>query len=493
MKKKGFKKVLFICVCMSIMFAGSAVAIAALPPVPEIPFSEYTIDSLGGSHTWEVAVSNTSPVKPKMDVVYVMDTTGSMSGYRTILANTVNQFNADLEAAGASDIYWGAAFFGDMYIDNPWYGMSLPLGEYPLSTVSSAIATLHSTGGGDAPEDACAAYMKAIAETEWREDAQHVVVLITDIDTKYADYRDTAFNTRSTTLYGGYNITDAGAAALTAEYNVKACLLTRGSQRLYSMANALGVTERTWQNAAQLQSALEVTVIAPFPEIVLYEAKVESCAYTSDGAESYDVLVEISPNSEGILLEPGESKAFTVTVTGSLEPSRFGDSTMIEIGYYAKGIRVDSATQYIEYIPEVEVSFTDWDNTPLADTQRILYGLGALAPDDPTRTGYTFIGWDKDFSCVREDLTVTALYEINVYTVSFYKQSQDGNNKIAKTPFATQQVTYNELIDFTQISVGKNAVWYYTDGITYGAKFNINTPVSDDLMLAVKDQNNNQQ
>jgi len=139
-----------------------------------------------------------------------------------------------------------------------------------------------------------------------------------------------------------------------------------------------------------------------------------------------------------------------------------------------------------------DVTFLDWDGAVL-DEEEVEHGSAADEPDAPARTGYTFVGWDKDFSCVTEDMTVTAQYEINTYTVSFYKQSQNNSNQVAKTPFATQEVTYNELINFSSISVGKNAVWYYTDGATFGAKFDINTPITGNLMLAVKDQNSNQQ
>ena len=38
-------------------------------------------------------------------------------------------------------------------------------------------------------------------------------------------------------------------------------------------------------------------------------------------------------------------------------------------------------------------------------------GEAATAPVDPTRDGYTFTGWDKDFSNITADLTVTAKYE----------------------------------------------------------------------------------
>ena len=64
------------------------------------------------------------------------------------------------------------------------------------------------------------------------------------------------------------------------------------------------------------------------------------------------------------------------------------------------------------------VTFVDWDGAVL-DRQTVEHGSGATAPADPARTGYTFLGWDKNFDNVIENLTVTALYEINTYTVTF--------------------------------------------------------------------------
>ena len=137
------------------------------------------------------------------------------------------------------------------------------------------------------------------------------------------------------------------------------------------------------------------------------------------------------------------------------------------------------------------VKFVDWDNTTLK-TEIVSYGSGATPPADPVRTDHAFVGWDMDFDNVTGDLTVTALYRTNVYTVYFYKQTQDGNNPISKTPFATQQVTYNQLIDWTKVSAGNNAVWYVTDGVKFGAKFDPTTPITGELKLAYKNQNNSQ-
>uniref|UniRef100_UPI0018906864 Ig-like domain-containing protein n=1 Tax=Aliidiomarina indica TaxID=2749147 RepID=UPI0018906864 len=64
------------------------------------------------------------------------------------------------------------------------------------------------------------------------------------------------------------------------------------------------------------------------------------------------------------------------------------------------------------------VTFQDHDGSVL-DTQTVEHGSAATAPADPTREGYTFTGWDVSFSEITSDLTVTAEYEINTYTVTF--------------------------------------------------------------------------
>ncbi|MDR0857658.1 MAG: InlB B-repeat-containing protein [Oscillospiraceae bacterium] len=56
------------------------------------------------------------------------------------------------------------------------------------------------------------------------------------------------------------------------------------------------------------------------------------------------------------------------------------------------------------------VTFKDW-NGEILKTEVIEVGESAIAPSAPKRTGYTFSGWDKSFTGVTSNLTITAQYK----------------------------------------------------------------------------------
>jgi len=70
------------------------------------------------------------------------------------------------------------------------------------------------------------------------------------------------------------------------------------------------------------------------------------------------------------------------------------------------------------------VTFVDWDDSVLA-TQSVYHGNGATAPANPSRTGYTFKNWDVPYNNITGPLTVSAIYEINEYTVTFLNYNAD--------------------------------------------------------------------
>lgn len=58
------------------------------------------------------------------------------------------------------------------------------------------------------------------------------------------------------------------------------------------------------------------------------------------------------------------------------------------------------------------VTFIDYDGTVLKE-EKVELNSSASAPNILTREGYDFVGWDKTFNNVTEDITVVALYEKN--------------------------------------------------------------------------------
>ena len=64
------------------------------------------------------------------------------------------------------------------------------------------------------------------------------------------------------------------------------------------------------------------------------------------------------------------------------------------------------------------VNFVDWDGR-LISSQTVEHGSAANEPELPVREGYTFAGWDSSFSNITAGLTVKAEYAINSYDVVF--------------------------------------------------------------------------
>ena len=89
-------------------------------------------------------------------------------------------------------------------------------------------------------------------------------------------------------------------------------------------------------------------------------------------------------------------------------------------------------TEQTEFVAQFEtitftVRFVDY-NQNLIDEQIVNYLESAVAPQNPTRVGYNFIGWDLTFTDVVNDLTITAQYEVLSYVATCY----DGTESIGQ-------------------------------------------------------------
>ena len=130
-------------------------------------------------------------------------------------------------------------------------------------------------------------------------------------------------------------------------------------------------------------------------------------------------------NTEGfvdtytITFTNGETSTFTVTNGEKGEQGVQGETgnsvtgTYVDDDYnlwvsFSNGDKVNAG--YLG--PKYTVTFVDYDGVTLATFTGVKYKESVSAPSTPQREGYVFIGWDKEFNSVTENLTIRAQYSI---------------------------------------------------------------------------------
>ena len=143
-------------------------------------------------------------------------------------------------------------------------------------------------------------------------------------------------------------------------------------------------------------------------------ATIKSCVLTGNATASSTKVSSIKINNQSITVSTsgynftinlGKDNSIT-SVTATMTKSERWKTHTVNFTNMIYTVTYELAS--VSYT----VTFKDWDGTVLK-TETVASGGAASAPSNPTRSGYTFSGWDKDYNHVTSDLVVTAQYTKN--------------------------------------------------------------------------------
>ena len=198
--------------------------------------------------------------------------------------------------------------------------------------------------------------------------------------------------------------------------------------------------------------------------------------------KEYEVVFK---NEDGTVLQSGKVK-HGATPSYSGTPEKEADKTYTyEFKSWDKEIVVceEHATYTAVYTAKyIDYTITfDFANGEDALTTNYHYGDPVTVPANPTKEGYTFLGWDKEIAATCDgNATYTAGYAENVeYTVKHVKKSVFGYSEVMETEqksghkqtdVTTFKKEYDDLV-YIDYSLGDTETvvefYYGADGITY--------------------------
>ena len=140
-----------------------------------------------GASPLSLTVDDTPDEKVQLDVVFVIDTTGSMSDEierikSTLLTVTAKVQNADRPV----DLRYGAVLYRD--IGDEYLTRHTPL-TTDLKGFDAKLQGIRADGGGDGPESYNQGLAVAVGEMDWRQDAAKLVFVVADAQ-PHMDYEN---------------------------------------------------------------------------------------------------------------------------------------------------------------------------------------------------------------------------------------------------------------------------------------------------------------
>ena len=176
------------------------------------------------------------------------------------------------------------------------------------------------------------------------------------------------------------------------------------------------------------------------------------------------------------------------------------DEVSVSTGDYRVMLSIEGTSAAFELepikapIPEYKVKFVDYDGTVVSE-QTVKQGEDASVPAPLSREGYRFVGWDKSFTNIQGNTTLTAKYEIKTFDVVFVDEINDTSSVVKYNygdTLTPPEVTLNDAYNFLgwdavingTTKVKENMVVTVEPGIYFENEFGIRI---EDTILVTKE------
>ena len=115
-------------------------------------------------------------------------------------------------------------------------------------------------------------------------------------------------------------------------------------------------------------------------------------------------------------------------------------------------VAADGSTELKVYFKlEYTVNFREMQSGTLLKEQKVDWGKDAQAPKEPTRQGYIFDSWNRDFNHITEDIEVWAKWKAaeNVYRVNYYYQNSKTGEFVFRSESESRSKETGSLVTVT--------------------------------------------
>ena len=140
--------------------------------------TELTLDRQGSRNKEIILdINQTKENEVPVDIVFVMDTTGSMGEEIQRLKNTIEIINLNLAGESQNQVQFGMVLYRDK--KESYLTKVIPLTN-DLEKFKRELNKVDAAGGGDYPEDLQSALKDCLKEMEWRQNSIRLSFIITD-------------------------------------------------------------------------------------------------------------------------------------------------------------------------------------------------------------------------------------------------------------------------------------------------------------------------